>query len=338
MSLPRLMLPGSIVRSVSIAVIVTATAAQHGLGDMRRAGAAHAARRQPGSLVASPREVAADGAAALVSPHRSRPGAVVAISAHSRLSGRLGIHARLGCGQRRSPSPGATPVATQQEEVERRSGRAGSRRWKSSSTVAGRPLTSSQRLRGPRRPSSAALNAIPVSCRWRGLAGSRPVPKRLDGIEGELAAQQERGLRRLESGISRLHHGASLNGNGPARLRHEAAGRSTRASALASEGAGALAEALQKTVPARTAERGPRPRRRRQRPAWPRAQARRATGAGEARGGVRTRPGKDGRTVRQRAAVEERDALWREPAWTKLHAPLTAARSSWARPGRRCSG
>jgi RND superfamily putative drug exporter len=78
-----------------------------------------------------------------------------------------------------------------------------------------------------------------------GLARLNDGAKRLGGIEGELA-QQERGLERLGSGISRIRSGAVLNSNG---WQKAAEGSRALESGLgaANAGAGVLADALRQT-------------------------------------------------------------------------------------------
>ncbi len=140
--------------------------------------------------------------------------------------------------------PPGSAGRVQQEEVQRTLG-AG---WVAPMEVImegrGQPVTSADRLhalaefqrRVERDPGVKAV---------AGFAQIERGTSQLNGIEGQLA-DQERGLDRLETGISRLGRGAKLNTNG---LRQAAQGSGALDSGLglAGAGAGALAGGLTKT-------------------------------------------------------------------------------------------
>jgi RND superfamily putative drug exporter len=108
----------------------------------------------------------------------------------------------------------------------------------------GQPVTSPQRLRAM-AAFQHRVERDPGVETMAGLARLAHATKKLGGIEGELG-QQERGLERLGSGISRIRAGAALNSSG---LRKAAEGSRALDSGLgaANAGAGVLSDALQKT-------------------------------------------------------------------------------------------
>jgi putative drug exporter of the RND superfamily len=107
----------------------------------------------------------------------------------------------------------------------------------------GHPVTSTQRLRALAQFQHHVEKDPGVET----MAGFSPIAKgaeRASGIESELS-KQERGLERLAAGIGKAHKGATLNTDG---LRKAAAGSSELEAGLgaAHGGAGVLAGALQK--------------------------------------------------------------------------------------------
>jgi len=107
----------------------------------------------------------------------------------------------------------------------------------------GHPVTSTQRLRALARFQHHVERDPGVET----MAGFSPIAReaeRAGGIEAELA-KQERGLNRLATGIGKAHKGATLNASG---LRKAAAGSGKLEAGVgaAHAGAGALAGALQK--------------------------------------------------------------------------------------------
>lgn len=106
----------------------------------------------------------------------------------------------------------------------------------------GHPVTSAKRLRA----MAAFQHHVERDPGVETMAGFRQISRgaqRARGIEGELA-KQERGLDRLSAGIVKLHKGADVASDG---LRKAASGSSQLASGLgaANGGAGVLADALQ---------------------------------------------------------------------------------------------
>ncbi len=140
--------------------------------------------------------------------------------------------------------PAGDSGRVQQEEVERTLGPG----WTAPMEVVvdgnGQPVTSPQRLKAI-AAFQGRVEDDPGVASVAGLSRIANAAEKLDGIEGTLADQQ-RGLRRLETGISRLHHGAALGGRG---LLAAARGAGTLDSGLgaATAGAGVLSEALRKT-------------------------------------------------------------------------------------------
>jgi RND superfamily putative drug exporter len=108
----------------------------------------------------------------------------------------------------------------------------------------GQPVTSSQRLRAM-AAFQHQVERDPGVETMAGLARLEASTSKLGGLEEGLIRQQH-GLVRLQSGISRIRNGAALNGRG---LSKAAAGSSELESGLgaANGGAGALADALQQT-------------------------------------------------------------------------------------------
>lgn len=132
----------------------------------------------------------------------------------------------------------------QQEEVEHLLGPG----WTAPMEVVvdgrGRPVTSPQRLEAI-ADFQQQLEGDPGIATVAGLSRIANAAERLDGIKGKLATQR-RGLQRLETGISRLHHGATLEGRG---LLAAAQGSGMLDSGLGTATAGAhlLSAALHKT-------------------------------------------------------------------------------------------
>lgn len=139
--------------------------------------------------------------------------------------------------------PPEDPGRQQQEEVEDTLGPG----WTAPMEVVingrGHPVTSTPRLRALSRFQHHVEQDPGVET----MAGFSPIARGAEqagGIEGELV-KQERGLNRLAVGIGKVHKGATLNTNG---LRKAAAGSGELEAGLgaAHGGAGALAGALQK--------------------------------------------------------------------------------------------
>jgi RND superfamily putative drug exporter len=108
----------------------------------------------------------------------------------------------------------------------------------------GRPVTSPQRLRAL-AAFQHRVERDPGVETMAGLARLNAGAKKLGGIEGQLV-RQERGLRRLGSGISRIRAGAVLNSNGWDKAAKGSKGLDSAVGA-ANAGAGVLAGALQQT-------------------------------------------------------------------------------------------
>jgi X-X-X-Leu-X-X-Gly heptad repeat protein len=108
----------------------------------------------------------------------------------------------------------------------------------------GQPVTSSRRLRAL-AAFQRQVERDPGVETMAGFARLEAGTRKVGGIEKELV-RQERGLRRLGSGISRIRAGAALNGRG---LSKAASGSSELESGLsaANGGAGVLADALERT-------------------------------------------------------------------------------------------
>jgi putative drug exporter of the RND superfamily len=138
--------------------------------------------------------------------------------------------------------PPGDPGRLQQETVERAIGPG----WIAPMEVVmngrGTPVTSSDRLRAL-AAFQRRVERDPGVQTMVGFAGIERGTRQLDGIEGDLVAQ-ERGLDRLGTGISRVHDGAALNTSG---LLAAAAGARQLESGVgaANGGAGLLANSLQ---------------------------------------------------------------------------------------------
>jgi putative drug exporter of the RND superfamily len=241
MVVATMILPGSVVRSVSIAVIVATLLSMVSaicvaptllamLGDNLDRFALP--MRQTGQI-APLRWLRRLG---------ERPGVVVAIVLVLVLLSGWAFSLDSGVASTAFLPPG-DPGRQQQEEVEKALGPG----WTAPMEVVvdghGHALTSTQRLRALAKfqhhveqdPGVAAMvGFIPIA---RGA-------ERASGIESELA-KQERGLTRLAAGIGKAHKGAALNTGG---LRKAAAGSGKLAAGIgaAHGGAGALSGALQK--------------------------------------------------------------------------------------------
>jgi RND superfamily putative drug exporter len=140
--------------------------------------------------------------------------------------------------------PAGTSGRQQQEEVQRALGPGWIAPMEVIMSGRGSPVTSARRLRAladfqRRVERDPRIDAV------AGFAQIERGTRRLNGIEGQLA-DQEHGLSRLQTGISRVRKGAELNTNG---LRRAAQGSGALDSGigLAGTGAGALAGALAKT-------------------------------------------------------------------------------------------
>lgn len=139
--------------------------------------------------------------------------------------------------------PTADPGRRQQEEVKDALGPG----WIAPTEVIvsgrGSPVTSPSRLRAM-QAFQRRVEKDPGVQTMAGLARVADAAKQLRGIKGELA-DQETGLDRLETGISRLHRGALLSTTG---LQKAAKGSRALDSGIgaAGTGAGVLANALQK--------------------------------------------------------------------------------------------
>lgn len=241
MLVAALILPGSIIRSVSIAVslatllsmisaICVVPALLTLLGDNLDRWALP--RRQSGQ-VAPLRWFRRVG---------NRPGAVVAIVVVLVLLSGWAFTLNSGAASIAFLPPG-DPGRQQQEEVEDTFGPG----WAAPMEVVvngrGHPVTSTQRLRA----LASFQHHVEQDPGVQTMAGFRPIARGAEqagGIESELA-KQEQGLDRLAVGIGKAHKGATLNTTG---LRKAAAGSSKIEAGLgaAHGGAGTLAGALQK--------------------------------------------------------------------------------------------
>jgi RND superfamily putative drug exporter len=172
-----------------------------------------------------------------------RPGAVLVIMLGLLLLSGLAFKLKSGVGSTALLPPG-DPGRLQQEEVQRNLGPG----WVAPMEVIvdgrGRPVTSLRRLRA----ISAFQHDVeedPGVATMAGLTKVDQAARKLGGIEGQLA-DQERGLDRLETGISQIGDGASRSTSGLLKAAQGAKGLNAGLGA-ANAGAGALAGALQKT-------------------------------------------------------------------------------------------
>jgi RND superfamily putative drug exporter len=243
MAMSSLLLPGSIVRSVALAVIVATAlsmlsaicvvpALLTALGDNLERWSLP--RRRKASRVAPLRW------SRRLAGHR---GAVVSIMVGLLLLASWAFTLNSGAASIRL-LPSGDEGRRQQEDVEEGLGPG----WIAPMEVVvngrGQPVTSTGRLRAL-AAFQHHVEADPGVETMAGLARLAPVAEKLGGVEGELT-KQERGLKRLGSGITRIRNGAALNSSG---LRKAAAGSKGLESGLgaANSGAKVLAGALQQT-------------------------------------------------------------------------------------------
>jgi RND superfamily putative drug exporter len=237
-----LVLPGGIVRSVAIAVIIaTVLSVVSAICVVPALLAAFGDNLERWSL---PRRrgsrLAPLGWSRRVAGHR---GAVVSILVGLVLLSGWAFSLDSGAASIRFFPPGDSG-RQEQEEVEDALGPG----WLAPMEVIvngrGQPVTSPQRLRAL-AAFQHRVERDPGVETMAGLARLAQATTRLGGIEGELD-QQERGLERLGSGISRIRTGAALNSSG---LHKAAEGSRALDSGLgaANAGAGVLSAALQKT-------------------------------------------------------------------------------------------
>jgi RND superfamily putative drug exporter len=243
MLMSSLVLPGAIVRSIALAVAM-ATA----LSMVSAICVAPALLTALGSQLdrwSLPKKRQAQGAASLRWSRRvaARPGAVVSILVVLVLLGGWAFTLDSGATGTGLLPPGNSG-RHELEAVESGLGPG----WISPMEVVvngrGQPVTSPQRLR-ELAAFQHRVERDPGVETMAGLARLNDGAKKLVGIEGELG-QQERGLKRLGSGISRIRAGAVLNSDG---LRKAAEGSRGLDAGLgaANAGAGILADALGKT-------------------------------------------------------------------------------------------
>jgi putative drug exporter of the RND superfamily len=241
MTVATMILPGSVVRSVSIAVIMATLLSM------------------VSAICVTPTLLAILGdnldrwalpmrSSGQVAPLRwlrrlgDRPGIVVGIVLVLVLLSGWAFSLDSGVASTAFLPPG-DPGRQQQEEVEQALGPG----WTAPMEVVvdghGHPIISIQRLRALARFQHHVEQDPGV----KAMVGFIPIARgaeRASRIEGELA-KQERGLDRLATGIGKAHKGAALNTNG---LRKAAAGSGKLAAGIgaAHGGAGALSGALQK--------------------------------------------------------------------------------------------
>ena len=242
MIIAAMILPGSIVRSVSIGVVAATLLSMVSaicvvpalltlLGDNLDRWALPMGRGGQIAPLRWARRLA------------TRPGAVVAIVAGLVLLSGWAFTLDSGAGSISFIPPGDSG-RQEQEEVERVMGPGWTAPMEVIINGRGRPITSARRLRA----LAQFQHHVEQDPGVQTMAGFRPVARgaeKASGIEGELA-KQERGLDRLAVGIGKAHDGASRISEG---MRKAAAGSSELEAGIgaAHGGAGALAEALKKT-------------------------------------------------------------------------------------------
>jgi RND superfamily putative drug exporter len=172
-----------------------------------------------------------------------RPGVVIAIMLGLLVLAGLAFNLKSGVGSI-AMLPASDPGRVQQEEVEQGLGPG----WAAPMEIVvdgrGSPITSPERLRAI-AAFQHHVEGDPGVASMAGLSEVAHGAQELTGIEGELE-KQERGLNRLESGISRVGDGAARASNGLLK----AAGGSRKLDAglgTVNAGAGALAGGLKKT-------------------------------------------------------------------------------------------
>jgi putative drug exporter of the RND superfamily len=171
-----------------------------------------------------------------------RPGAVVAIMVVLLVLAGLAFNLDTGVGSVAALPPG-DPGRQQQEDVENALGPG----WGAPIEVVvdggGSPVTSLGRLKAI-AAFQRRVEGEPGVASMTGLSSVARASRRLAGVEGQLVAQ-ERGLDRLESGISRLGDGASKTSAGLAAAAEGSRQLDSAVGATAT-GVGALAGGLQR--------------------------------------------------------------------------------------------
>jgi RND superfamily putative drug exporter len=241
MLVAAMILPGSIARSVAIAVIAATLLSMVSaicvvpalltmLGDNLERWALPMRRRGPLAPLRWSRRIA------------DRPGAVVAIVLVLVLLSGWAFTLNSSVASIAFLPPGDTG-RQEQEEVEDELGPGWTAPMEVMVNGRGHPVTSNQRLRALAQFQHHVEKDPGVET----MAGFSPIAReaeRAGGIEAELA-KQERGLDRLADGIGKAHKGATLNTDG---LRKAASGSGELEAGIgaAHGGAGVLAGALQK--------------------------------------------------------------------------------------------
>jgi RND superfamily putative drug exporter len=242
MLMASLVLPGGIVRSIAIAVVTaTVLSVLSAICVVPALLTVFGDKLERWSL---PRREASQVAPLRWSRHlAARPGAVVSIMVVLVLLAGWAFSLNSGATGTRLLPPGDAG-RHELEDVESALGPG----WIAPMEVIvngkGQPVTSPQRLR-ELAAFQHRVERDPGVETMAGLARLNAGAKKLGGIEGQLG-RQERGLKRLGSGISRIRAGAALNSSG---LHKAAEGSRGLDSGLgsANAGAGILADALQKT-------------------------------------------------------------------------------------------
>jgi putative drug exporter of the RND superfamily len=241
MLMASLLLPGAIVRSIGIAVVtVTVLSMLSALVVVPALLTALGHNLERWSL---PKRKASPAPLAFFRRLAARPGAVVAIVVGMLLLAGWAFTLDSGATGTGLLPPGDSG-RQELEDVEAALGPG----WIAPMEVVvngrGRPVTSSQRLQAM-AAFQRKVERDPGVETMAGLARLASGAKKVDGIEGELA-QQEQGLEQLGSGISRIRAGAVLNSNG---LSKAAEGSKQLDSGLGAANAGAavLSDALGKT-------------------------------------------------------------------------------------------
>ncbi len=170
----------------------------------------------------------------------SRPGAVAAIIVGLVLLGTLAFNLESGVGSV-AMLPSGTPARQHQEELERALGPG----WAAPTEVVvsghGSPVTSSSRLNAI-STFQRKVEGDPGVASINGLSRIAEMSRKVGHIETQLAAQ-ERGLKSLQSGISRARDGSEASAGG---MRRAAAGGAELSSGVAATNAaaGGLADGL----------------------------------------------------------------------------------------------